>query len=199
MRFTLAATILATFVLAGCGEYQPAPLPTTPQAAAQKAQGPAAPRPAASEPQSGMTLGMTGIGAAAGLAPLDAMGGPQGVAPARSPAPPSGYIMPQPPAPPPGYQKAEVGVGAKGRGYNPGLITTPIAAYFSARERIAFLTVEHTLKLYKAANGNAPRTHEEFMERIIKENGIKLPELPAGERYIYLPDQEQLMVEHPQR
>jgi hypothetical protein len=93
--------------------------------------------------------------------------------------------------------KAEPGVGKKGRGYGAGMITTPVAAYFSIRERLAFAQVDENMKLYKATNDHAPRSHEEFMEKIIKENGIKLPQLPAGERYLYDPKTEELMVERP--
>jgi len=88
-------------------------------------------------------------------------------------------------------------VGKKGRGYGAGMITTPIAAYFSIRERLAFDQVTHAMDLYKATNEHAPKSHEEFMEKIIKENGVKLPQLPAGERYLYDPKTEQLMVERP--
>ena len=35
------------------------------------------------------------------------------------------------------------------------------------------------------------------MQKIIKENQIKLPELPFGQRYVYDPKKEQLMVEKP--
>jgi hypothetical protein len=93
--------------------------------------------------------------------------------------------------------KAEPGVGKKGRGYGAGMVTTPIAAYFSVRERLAFDQVAHAMDLYKATNEHGPKSHEEFMEKIIKENGIKLPQLPAGERYLYDPKTEQLMVERP--
>jgi hypothetical protein len=140
---------------------------------------------------------MAGIGAAAGLAPLEtAVGGPQAVAPVgRAPSQPS------PAAGVPSgatYQKADVGVGAKGRGYSPGLITTPVSVFFRTQERITFqIAIPHAMNLYKASNGSAPKTHEEFMEKIIKEQRIKLPDLPQGQRYIYDPAKEELMVEHP--
>jgi hypothetical protein len=35
------------------------------------------------------------------------------------------------------------------------------------------------------------------MEKIIKANRIRLPALPQGQRYVYDPKQEQLMVEKP--
>jgi hypothetical protein len=110
-------------------------------------------------------------------------------------------VAPAPPAaanaPSANAVKAEAGVGKKGRGYGGGMITTPIAAYFSIRERLAFDQVAHAMDLYKATNEHGPKSHEEFMEKIIRENGIKLPQLPAGERYLYDPQTEQLMVERP--
>jgi hypothetical protein len=91
---------------------------------------------------------------------------------------------------------AEVGVGRKsqqieGGGYLP----TVIRARFRAEERINLTNAQYALKLYKAQHGRAPKTHEEYMEKIIKANRINLPELPAGQRYVYDPETEQLMVE----
>ena len=40
-------------------------------------------------------------------------------------------------------------MGVQGRGYGGGLITTPVATYFQARERIAFLRVEQAMKKFK--------------------------------------------------
>jgi hypothetical protein len=143
---------------------------------------------------------------------------PPSAPPAASAVPSSGASSLPPPPPPPATPssavgtatappaaeapsanavKAEAGVGRKGRGYGAGMITTPIAAYFSIQERLAFDQVTHAMDLYKATNEHAPKSHEEFMEKIIKENGIKLPQLPAGERYLYDPKTEQLMVERP--
>jgi len=104
------------------------------------------------------------------------------------------------PAQPPVREEAKVGVGKKGSGYGGGFVTTPVSVYFRAQERIIFENqVPHALNLYKATNGRAPQTHEEFMEKIIKANMISLPELPGGYRYLYDPQKEQLMVEHPAR
>ena len=50
--------------------------------------------------------------------------------------------------------------------------------------------------LYKALYDHYPKTQDEFMEKIIKENGIQLPELAPGERYVYDPKEGQLLVEH---
>ena len=50
-----------------------------------------------------------------------------------------------------------------------------------------------------ASEGRNPESHEEFMEKIVKFNQIKLPELPPGHKYVYDPATEQLMVERPKR
>lgn len=89
--------------------------------------------------------------------------------------------------------------GAKGRDYGgPGFVTTPIQAYFRADARINLLSMANALKIYKAGhNDKGPKTHEEFMEVIVKENGIDLPVLPVGEEYVYDPEKEQLLVRQP--
>ena len=92
-------------------------------------------------------------------------------------------------------KKAAPGVGKKGRGYGQGVVATPVASIFAAEQKIIFLQIEHAEKLFKAEHGRMPKDHEEYMEKIIKANQIKLPELPEGERYRYYPDKKQLMVE----
>jgi hypothetical protein len=97
-------------------------------------------------------------------------------------------------------KKAEAGVGVKGKDYGgPGFITTPVMAKFSAEQRIAFeIQIPNAMKIYKAAHENkGPKSHEEFMEVIIKENGVPLPELAPGESYLYIPETEELMVKSP--
>jgi len=195
MRAIVTALALAMGAMVGCG-YEPAPPkpapPGTQQAKAPRASTPApGPAQASAPTQSGMTTNMTAVAGAAGAAPLDLMGGPEGVQPVR----------PAQPAPQPSTttQKADVGAGKQGRGYGAGVVTTPVATYFAAKEMIAFrIQIPGAMKNYKALNGSAPKTQEEFMEKIIKEHGIQLPQLPAGQRYVYKPDQEDLFVEHPQ-
>lgn len=198
MRWMMLFIGGAMVSVVGCGKYEPAPMPQKP--AAPQAAAPAQPAPTPTTPpaapQSGMTLGMQGIGTAVGMAPLEtAVSGPMGVAPARPAAPPP---PPAQPTPPPAAVKADSGVGAKGQGYGPGLVTTPVATYFRAQEQIVFrIQIPDAMRLYKATNGHAPKSHEEFMEKIVNENRIRLPELPPGHRYRYYPDREELMVEHP--
>ena len=97
-------------------------------------------------------------------------------------------------------ERAAVGAGAKGRDYGgPGFVTTPIEALFRADDLIVFEShIPKNLSLYKAEHDNkGPKTHEEFMQVIIKDGGVRLPELPQGDEYWYDPKTEQLMVRHP--
>jgi hypothetical protein len=96
--------------------------------------------------------------------------------------------------------KAEKGVGIKGRSLDQyeGLIVTPAKTLFTVRERVVFeIQIPEALKLYKASNGKGPKSHEDFMTQIIEANQIQLPELPPGQRYVYDPEKEELMVERP--
>ena len=155
-------------------------------------------------------LAMAVISGCGSSEPADSPSGPpagQVQEAAAQPAPP-----PPPPPPPPAAEaqpapqapaaqpnvvrrKAEYGVGKKGRGYGPGIITTPVAAYFGARERLEFLKVEHAINLYGATHEGPPKSHEEFMKEIIEANFIDLPQLRSGHRYMYDPKKGELMVE----
>lgn len=121
-------------------------------------------------------------------------------------APPPAEIAPSAPpaekAPPKELVEATVGVGKKGRSLDEheGIIVTPVKSYFAAKEMAAFdILVPQALALYKATEGRAPKTHEEFWEKVITPNNLEqqLPELPKGHRYVYDPETEKLMVERP--
>lgn len=95
---------------------------------------------------------------------------------------------------------AKPGVGIKGRSLDEheGLIVTPAKTLFKAKERIAFeIAIPHALNLYIATNGDAPKTHAEFMQKIVIENNIQLPKLPDGHLYEYDPERKELMVRRP--
>lgn len=97
-------------------------------------------------------------------------------------------------------EKAGVGSGKRGRGYGgPGFVTTPIETLFRADDLIVFEAhIPKNMSLYKAEHNNkGPKSHEEFMQVIIKDGGVRLPELPAGEEYWYDAKTEELMVRHP--
>ncbi len=98
--------------------------------------------------------------------------------------------------------KAQVGVGVKGRRLdNEALvqsIVTPARALFRTQERVVFeIQIPHAVNLFEAANGRKPNSHDEFMQQIVEANNLKLPELPAGQRYVYDPTAGELMVERP--
>jgi hypothetical protein len=97
---------------------------------------------------------------------------------------------------------AEAGVGKKGQSLknDTGMVVEPVKQLIRFEQKAIFdYTIKPTLDAYKALNGSYPKTHEEFMEKIIKANNIELPELPAGQKYVFDPDQGQLMVERPQQ
>lgn len=104
-----------------------------------------------------------------------------------------------PPEPTGDLVKAEVGVGAKGRSLDneSGLLVTPVKAFFSVQEKLAFeVQLKQAMDLYKASNGNFPKSQAEFDTHI--KPMVRLPELPAGHSYVYDPQQGELMVKRGQ-
>ncbi len=96
-------------------------------------------------------------------------------------------------------EKAEVGVGTKGKDYGGGIITEPARVFFRVEERITFQQVEHAQNLFKAEHGQFPQSHEEFMEKVIEANQIALPGLPDGAEYWYDAESAELMIKRPGR
>ncbi len=93
-------------------------------------------------------------------------------------------------------EKAAAGAGKKGRGYGGGPISEPARQYFQIRERTVFqIQIPHALKMYQAINGKGPADHNEFMEKIVRENSISLPLLPAGKKYVFDAEESELMIE----
>lgn len=96
--------------------------------------------------------------------------------------------------------KAGVGVGAKGRSLDDesGILVTPVKAYFSVQEKLAFeVQLKQAMDLYKATNGNFPKSQAEF-DAHIKPN-VRLPELKPGHEYVYDPQQGALLVKRPKQ
>ena len=97
---------------------------------------------------------------------------------------------------------AEAGVGKDGQKLKgkEGVMITPIKALLNTKQRVAFeFKVAPALRLYEAEKGHPPKTHEEFMSKIIEFNRIDLPELPAGHEYVYDPEKGELMVKRPKQ
>ena len=57
------------------------------------------------------------------------------------------------------------------------------------------IAIPRAMQLFEFEKQRKPESHDEFMREIIKKNNFKLPELPPGVRYVYVPKQGQLMVE----
>jgi hypothetical protein len=93
----------------------------------------------------------------------------------------------------PDLAKAEGGVGKRGQGYGGGIITEPIRQRFVLEDRIKFMNMQNTLKFYRAEhNDRNPPTIQEFVEKIVTESGLTLPELPPGHFYVYDPSAKNL-------
>jgi hypothetical protein len=79
-------------------------------------------------------------------------------------------------------------------------MSVPIANYFKARELIVFaIQVPEAMKTFRALHNRNPKSHQEFMNEIIKAGGIKLPDLPTGAEYRYDPEKGELMVVTPSK
>jgi len=68
---------------------------------------------------------------------------------------------------------------------------------FYAEHKLIFTSIEHALNLYWATEGNYPKTHDEFMKKIVDFNKIQLPELDEGVEYIYDPEDHKLKIHRP--
>jgi hypothetical protein len=72
--------------------------------------------------------------------------------------------------------------------------------YVNAIGQISINNIKHAVDLYQATEGEYPKTHQEFMEKIIKGNNIALPTLPYYQEYSYDVKSHQLMIlEYPDR
>ena len=78
----------------------------------------------------------------------------------------------------------------------------PIQAYAGgaryAIAQTAKLGVTKALQLFNALEGRYPKDHQEFMEKVIKANGIQLPVLPGKRRYQYDVENHELVIVEPQ-
>ncbi|MBI3836599.1 MAG: hypothetical protein HY288_01520 [Planctomycetia bacterium] len=191
---TSIAALLVLVVCAGCESNAPSSSTTQ---AAQAAPAPPPPPPAA--PAAAAAPAEAAASAAGQAVTSPPPADPAAAQPVVTSPPTNAPAEPATAGDPANREKAQVGVGKQGRDYKPGFITTPVAAFFSTEQRIAFeVQIPHAMKLYKANHENkGPKTHEEFWEAIIKENAVQLPELPPGDSFIYDPKTEELMVQHP--
>jgi hypothetical protein len=75
------------------------------------------------------------------------------------------------------------------------------SAYVSAIGQTSMGQIHQAVELYRANNdGQYPKTHQEFMEGVIKANNIALPTLPYNREYSYDVATHQLnIIEYPDR
>lgn len=66
------------------------------------------------------------------------------------------------------------------------------SASFFAKHQLLIDHVKHINQLYRAATGDYPKSHDEFMKEIIQANGLPLPELEPEHEYIYVPEQPEV-------
>ena len=93
-------------------------------------------------------------------------------------------------------RQAQPGVGERGQKLRnrQGPFSTPAKAMFRAEQQIMFLKADQALRAFEILNSRYPESHREYMEMVIRANGLSLPELPDGQRYEFDPDTHQLMV-----
>ena len=73
-------------------------------------------------------------------------------------------------------------------------------AYVTMIGKASVLQIEHAMKLYQAANNRYPTNLQEFMDEIVKPNGIRLPTLPHYQEYGYDEQEHKLVIlEYPDR
>lgn len=73
-------------------------------------------------------------------------------------------------------------------------VTAPLAAYGPMVESLTKSQIKHALDIFNVNEGRYPKDHEEFMERIIKENNIRLPKLPYQGKYMYDVEKHELVI-----
>jgi hypothetical protein len=73
-------------------------------------------------------------------------------------------------------------------------ITAPLSAYGPMMERISTNEIAYAVKLFYAENERYPKDLDEFMEKIVKANNIRLPVLPYKGRYEYDVEKHELLI-----
>jgi len=64
-------------------------------------------------------------------------------------------------------------------------ITGALEAYEPLKQQLAQLSIERAVQMFHALEGRYPKDHAEFMQRVIKENNIRLPQTASRFRYEY--------------
>lgn len=72
--------------------------------------------------------------------------------------------------------------------------SVPGSVYVAGISTAAAASVKSGLDAYFAENGDYPKTHDDFMENVIKKYQLSLPALPHYQKYAYDVEKRQLMV-----
>ncbi len=97
-------------------------------------------------------------------------------------------------------QKAVAGVGKKGQSLNDNTgiaraITAGPATLLNFQQKAVLdIQIPQALQLFNATEGRLPKSHEEFMQKIVEANRLVLPELPAGGVYRFNTEKGELWV-----
>lgn len=73
-----------------------------------------------------------------------------------------------------------------------GYLQTVLKGGIRAEQKLNLSTIQHALNLFHAEHGHYPKSHEEFMEKIIEFNGIVLEPLQEPYEYYYNAEDGQL-------
>ena len=73
-------------------------------------------------------------------------------------------------------------------------ITGPLEAYGPIVQQLAGMQIDHAVNLFHATEGRYPNSYDEFMTRIIKENNMQSPMMPAGLEYQYDVENHKLVI-----
>ena len=79
------------------------------------------------------------------------------------------------------------------------IVNYPLQGAATAIHGVAKIQVQHALTLFNATEGRYPKSHEEFMEKVIKANGIQLPEPVTSAEYQYDVENHELLVVEKQK
>jgi hypothetical protein len=97
-------------------------------------------------------------------------------------------------------QKAVAGVGKQGQKLNQHsdaqkIISGPAAALINFKQKAVLeIQIPQALQFFKASEGRMPKSHDEFMTKIVEANRLQLPELPEGAVYRFNTEKGELWV-----
>ncbi len=97
-------------------------------------------------------------------------------------------------------QQAVAGVGKQGQKLQQHsdaqkIITGPAHALLQFKQKAVLeIQIPQALQLFQASEGRFPKSHAEFMEKVVQPNKIQLPELPEGAVYHFNTEKNELWV-----